>query len=187
MATTITTDNVKTIYALDAVTSLADADDLIVWDSTNSVHKKITRADLQTDIASRSEANLATLAAITTAGTILPDGKAVGELYTYTCQRLRLRLLNNVLTSTGINVNAGENNNMLLIMMASHSFSGNGTASRLYLVRLGYDGDHYTPSLIASSLNDDTAVAFSLSSSVLNITLSGGSGHAIIIGVQNIL
>src|SRR5574344_171332 len=187
MATTITTDNVKTIYALDAVTSLADADDLIVWDSTNSVHKKITRADLQTDIASRSEANLATLAAITTAGTILPDGKAVGELYTYTCQRLRLHLLNNVLTSTGINVNGGENNNMLLIMMASHSFSGNGTASRLYLVRLGYDGDHYTPSLIASSLNDDTAVAFSLSSSVLNITLSGGSGHAIIIGVQNIL
>ena len=80
MATTITTDNVKTIYALDAVTSLADTDDLIVWDSTNSAHKKITRADLQTDIASRSEDNLATLAAITTAGTVLPDGKAVGEL-----------------------------------------------------------------------------------------------------------
>ena len=83
MATTITTDNVKTIYALDAVTSLADTDDLIVWDSTNSAHKKITRADLQTDIASRSESNLDTLAAITTAGTVLPDGKAVGQLSTY--------------------------------------------------------------------------------------------------------
>ena len=83
MATTITTDNVKTIYALDAVTSLADADDLIVWNSTNSAHKKITRANLQTDIASRSEANLETLAAITTAGTVLPDGKAVGQLSTY--------------------------------------------------------------------------------------------------------
>ena len=72
MATTITTDNVKTIHALDAVTSLADADDLMVWDSTNSAHKKITRANLQTDIASRSEANLATLASITTAGTVVP-------------------------------------------------------------------------------------------------------------------
>ena len=79
MATTITTDNVKTIHALDAVTSLADADNLIVWDSTNSAHKKITRADLQTDIASRS-AGLTEAKATTTAGTAVLDAKAIADL-----------------------------------------------------------------------------------------------------------
>ena len=79
MATTITTDNVKTIYALDAVTSLADTDDLIVWDSTNSAHKKITRANLQTDIASRS-AGLTAAKATTKAGTAVLDAKAIADL-----------------------------------------------------------------------------------------------------------
>lgn len=81
MTTTITTDNVKKPSELDQVTALADADVLLAQDVSESKLVGITRDDLQTDIASRSVDDLATLAAITTAGTVLPDGKAVGVLY----------------------------------------------------------------------------------------------------------
>jgi len=75
-------------------------------------------------------------------------------------------------TSTGINVNTGLGAAAYL-MVASKSWNdGNNTASALYLIRCGYDGDNYTATYIGGTID---FVTFSLVASVLHVDTSSGT------------
>lgn len=182
MATTITTDNVKTIYALDAVTSLADADDLIVWDSTNSAHKKITRANLQTDIASRSKANLDTLAAITTAGTVLPDGKAVGELYKMLTNLISYKISNRTVV-TNCNAWANQSTPVLFFFISAQAGGGSTDMFLAYgYVKKTYSSGYGTSLAVTYILDEGNFGSnyntFSVSGNNIAITNTWSSGSA---------
>ena len=76
--------------------------------------------------------------------------------------------------SLGINVNASSGGATYMLLASRHTSDGDSTDSAMYLVRCGYNGDHYSATYIGGDVN---FLAFSLSSSVLYAT---GSGSAVI-------
>jgi fructose-specific phosphotransferase system IIC component len=78
-------------------------------------------------------------------------------------------------TSTGINVNAGDAGATYLLLASRNTSAGDSTASAMYLVRCGYDGDHYSVAFIGGT----DFLTFSLASSILQATNAGGGNTSV--------
>jgi hypothetical protein len=85
--------------------------------------------------------------------------------------------------STGLSVNGGEGGRTLLAMVSSQNGSGNGTASALYMVRLGYDGNNVS---VVRVVGDDggsgvgsSVYTFSQTSGVLYVAGAISANHRI--------
>jgi hypothetical protein len=89
-------------------------------------------------------------------------------------------------TSTGINVNAGQNGRTYLLTWSFQTSTGNNTASSLYMIRCGYDGNNYTATKISGDQGGTVGydvVTFSVSSSILQVAGAGaGNGRFGILG-----
>lgn len=73
-------------------------------------------------------------------------------------------------TSLGINVNTGGGGRTYLLLASRHTDTGDATSSAMYLVRCGYDGDHYSCTFIGGT----DFLTFSLVSSILYAANVGG-------------
>lgn len=82
--------------------------------------------------------------------------------------------------STGINVNAGQNGKTYLLIWSYQTGTGNNTASALYMIRCGYDGNNYTATKISGDQGGTSGydvITFSVVSSVLHVAGAGvGNG-----------
>lgn len=76
MATTLTTDNIQTIDDLTAVISLVNADELILYSSADSAHRKIACSNLPTALGYMKLRSTVS-ASITTATTLTDTGLTV--------------------------------------------------------------------------------------------------------------
>lgn len=76
--------------------------------------------------------------------------------------------------STDIKVNAGNAGGTALIVVSMNGAAGDATDSGLYLIRLGYDGNHYQ----IHHIGGDNAWSFSLSGEILMISGAAGNQHA---------
>jgi hypothetical protein len=82
--------------------------------------------------------------------------------------------------STGINVNAGGGGRTVLLLWSFQNGAGNLTASSIYMIRCGYDGNNYTATKVSGNAGGTAGgdvPTFSLVSSVLHIAApAAGTG-----------
>lgn len=83
--------------------------------------------------------------------------------------------------STGVSVNAGSGGGCLLAIISFQTSNGNNTASAIYMIRFGYDGNNFTATKISG---DDGALgsgwsnfSFTQSNGTLFIASSTGPGN----------
>ena len=83
--------------------------------------------------------------------------------------------------SLGVTINVTENGRTYLILLSNNTGSGNATASAVYMVRVGYDGDNFTATKIAGDDGGAGAGAsdytFSAVAGILHVASAATANH----------